>query len=258
AANAYVHGRRRGAPIGDPGETQMEAGRQPSAVAAEVARFDALADRWWDPEGPLRPLHRMNPTRVAWIVKRIRERFGEAGGQRVLDVGCGAGACGRPAARSGLSGGGTRGPAGRGRAVRRDYGARGDRARGRSGRLPADFAAAGAAGGGVGAVHAGSQHRVPAHREDRGRVRAPLAAARNARLAEVHPTARTDRRLALGRLAAKQARGDDVRSAVGVVADRAEAGGELHRGGGRLTPSGPAYCGAAPGGGGGMPGAGGG
>ncbi len=38
---------------------------------AEVARFDALAARWWDPNGPMRPLHRMNPARVAWIVERI-------------------------------------------------------------------------------------------------------------------------------------------------------------------------------------------
>ena len=38
----------------------------------EVARFDALAARWWDPDGPMRPLHRMNPARVAWIVERMR------------------------------------------------------------------------------------------------------------------------------------------------------------------------------------------
>ncbi len=37
----------------------------------EVARFDALAARWWDPEGPMRPLHRMNPARVAWINQRL-------------------------------------------------------------------------------------------------------------------------------------------------------------------------------------------
>ena len=56
--------------------------------ADEVARFDALADRWWDPDGPMRPLHRMNPLRTEWVDARIRRRHGTT---RVLDVGCGAG-----------------------------------------------------------------------------------------------------------------------------------------------------------------------
>ena len=62
-----------------------------SVVPAEVARFDALASRWWDPNGPMRPLHRMNPARIAWITTRIAARFADPGGVRVLDVGCGAG-----------------------------------------------------------------------------------------------------------------------------------------------------------------------
>ena len=76
----------------------------------EVARFGALASRWWDPMGPMRPLHAMNPARVGWIQERIEARFGaskkerdpsplegEGGGVpsshslRILDVGCGAG-----------------------------------------------------------------------------------------------------------------------------------------------------------------------
>jgi 2-polyprenyl-6-hydroxyphenyl methylase/3-demethylubiquinone-9 3-methyltransferase len=59
--------------------------------AEEVARFGALASRWWDPAGPMRPLHAMNPARVGWIEDRISARFGAAAGMRVLDVGCGAG-----------------------------------------------------------------------------------------------------------------------------------------------------------------------
>ena len=47
--------------------------------AAEVARFDALAAQWWDPRGPMRPLHAMNPLRVGWIESRIRARFGQEG-----------------------------------------------------------------------------------------------------------------------------------------------------------------------------------
>jgi 2-polyprenyl-6-hydroxyphenyl methylase / 3-demethylubiquinone-9 3-methyltransferase len=57
----------------------------------EVARFAALADRWWDPRGPMRPLHAMNPARVAWIADRITAHFGPDARLRVLDVGCGAG-----------------------------------------------------------------------------------------------------------------------------------------------------------------------
>ena len=60
-----------------------------SVVPAEVARFDALAAQWWDPRGPMAPLHAMNPLRVGWIDQRVRARFG--GAVRVLDVGCGAG-----------------------------------------------------------------------------------------------------------------------------------------------------------------------
>ncbi len=57
--------------------------------AEEVARFSALAERWWDPDGPMWPLHRMNPLRVGWIDSHIRQRFNA--GVRLLDVGCGAG-----------------------------------------------------------------------------------------------------------------------------------------------------------------------
>ncbi|MEI7711538.1 MAG: bifunctional 2-polyprenyl-6-hydroxyphenol methylase/3-demethylubiquinol 3-O-methyltransferase UbiG [Rhodospirillales bacterium] len=63
-----------------------------STIAAdEVARFGALASRWWDPSGPMRPLHAMNPARVGWIQARISERFPGVEGLKVLDVGCGAG-----------------------------------------------------------------------------------------------------------------------------------------------------------------------
>lgn len=58
---------------------------------SEVARFDALAARWWDPSGPMRPLHRMNPARIAWIAARIAEAFPGQAGLALLDVGCGAG-----------------------------------------------------------------------------------------------------------------------------------------------------------------------
>ena len=59
--------------------------------ADEVARFDALAGQWWDPDGPMRPLHRMNPVRVAWIAARIAARYPDPARVSLLDVGCGAG-----------------------------------------------------------------------------------------------------------------------------------------------------------------------
>ncbi|MEJ0019178.1 MAG: bifunctional 2-polyprenyl-6-hydroxyphenol methylase/3-demethylubiquinol 3-O-methyltransferase UbiG [Acetobacteraceae bacterium] len=62
----------------------------------EVARFDALAERWWEPDGPMRPLHRMNPARVAWIVERLPP------GLRILDIGCGAGLAAEALAREGF------------------------------------------------------------------------------------------------------------------------------------------------------------
>jgi 2-polyprenyl-6-hydroxyphenyl methylase/3-demethylubiquinone-9 3-methyltransferase len=71
-----------------------------SVSAEEVARFSKLADRWWDPKGPMRPLHAMNPLRVGWIDDRIRQQVGP-GGARLLDVGCGAGLASEALAKAG-------------------------------------------------------------------------------------------------------------------------------------------------------------
>src|SRR4051812_45543215 len=57
----------------------------------QVERFNALAASWWNPEGPMRPLHRMNPARAAWIVERTARKYSATAGLRLLDVGCGAG-----------------------------------------------------------------------------------------------------------------------------------------------------------------------
>lgn len=70
--------------------------------SAEVARFDALAGRWWDPHGPMRALHRMNPARVEWVVQQAKGAFPTATGLRVLDVGCGAGLAAEALARRGF------------------------------------------------------------------------------------------------------------------------------------------------------------
>ncbi len=62
----------------------------------EIARFDALASRWWDPDGESAPLHDLNPVRLAYIAERI-----ELSGARVADVGCGGGLLSEAMARAG-------------------------------------------------------------------------------------------------------------------------------------------------------------
>ena len=70
-----------------------------SVIAEEIAQFNALAARWWDDTGPMRPLHMMNGPRAEWVAERIGRRF--APGTRVLDVGCGAGLLSEALAKAG-------------------------------------------------------------------------------------------------------------------------------------------------------------
>jgi 2-polyprenyl-6-hydroxyphenyl methylase/3-demethylubiquinone-9 3-methyltransferase len=63
---------------------------------AEIARFEAAASRWWDPQGEMRPLHDLNPVRLHYV-----ERAGPLSGRRVLDVGCGGGLLAEAMARKG-------------------------------------------------------------------------------------------------------------------------------------------------------------
>jgi 2-polyprenyl-6-hydroxyphenyl methylase / 3-demethylubiquinone-9 3-methyltransferase len=77
-----------------------------SLKADEVARFDALARDWWDPEGPMAPLHRINPVRIGWLIGTIARRFKRQGnapleGLSILDIGCGAGLLSEPLSRLG-------------------------------------------------------------------------------------------------------------------------------------------------------------
>ena len=78
--------------------------------AEEVARFAALADAWWDPNGAFRPIHKFNPVRVRYIRDRVAEHFAlEKGtatplnGVSILDVGCGGGVLSEPLARLGAT-----------------------------------------------------------------------------------------------------------------------------------------------------------
>ena len=69
-----------------------------TASEDEIARFNALAATWWDPAGPMWPLHRLNAVRVPFIVDTLRQAALATGppdrclhGLRILDIGCGAG-----------------------------------------------------------------------------------------------------------------------------------------------------------------------
>lgn len=77
---------------------------------AEVARFRALAERWWDPEGSFRPLHQLNPVRIAYVRDALARRLGRdphqqrpLAGVRLLDVGCGGGLIAEPMSRLGAT-----------------------------------------------------------------------------------------------------------------------------------------------------------
>jgi 2-polyprenyl-6-hydroxyphenyl methylase/3-demethylubiquinone-9 3-methyltransferase len=68
----------------------------PNVDPAETAKFDALAQRWWDPQGEFGPLHRLNPLRLRYVAERA-----PLAGRHVLDVGCGGGILSEALAREG-------------------------------------------------------------------------------------------------------------------------------------------------------------
>ena len=67
-----------------------------NADPAELAKFSDLAHRWWDTESEFRPLHQINPLRLAWIDDIV-----PLAGKRVLDIGCGGGILADAMARKG-------------------------------------------------------------------------------------------------------------------------------------------------------------
>src|ERR1700691_4960690 len=85
----------------------------------EIEKFSAMASEWWDPYGKFKPLHRINPLRIQWIVDQVkrgtwnveREKTTHASrttshdprlkGLRLLDIGCGGGLISEPMARLG-------------------------------------------------------------------------------------------------------------------------------------------------------------
>lgn len=77
---------------------------------AEAAKFAAMAEAWWDPHGKFRPLHKFNPTRIAFIRDRVADHHGRdplaarpLAGLTLLDIGCGGGLLAEPMARLGAA-----------------------------------------------------------------------------------------------------------------------------------------------------------
>src|SRR5918997_1321288 len=89
---------------------RMGAEPHPSSVdPGEVERFSRLAETWWDPRGPMAPLHKFNPVRLAFIREQAARRFGRDDrslkpfeGLRLLDIGCGGGLLSEPMRRLGF------------------------------------------------------------------------------------------------------------------------------------------------------------
>lgn len=82
----------------------------PSIDPKEVAKFSAMAASWWDPAGPMAPLHRMNPVRLSILRDLIEHHFEWPGdpirpyaGLTIMDVGCGGGMVSEPLARLGAA-----------------------------------------------------------------------------------------------------------------------------------------------------------
>ena len=76
----------------------------------EVAKFQAMAAEWWDPDGKFKPLHMLNPCRLDYITGQIAAEFGRDladrmpfEGLRILDIGCGGGLLSEPMARLGAT-----------------------------------------------------------------------------------------------------------------------------------------------------------
>ncbi len=81
-----------------------------TADPVELAKFEAMAAEWWDPDGKFRPLHMLNPCRLDYIVAQIASEFGRDptvprpfAGLRLVDIGCGGGLLSEPMARLGAA-----------------------------------------------------------------------------------------------------------------------------------------------------------
>ncbi|APX13148.1 bifunctional 2-polyprenyl-6-hydroxyphenol methylase/3-demethylubiquinol 3-O-methyltransferase UbiG [Tateyamaria omphalii] len=81
---------------------------QTTVDPSEIAKFEAMAAEWWDPNGKFKPLHMLNPCRLDYITSQIAAEFDRDltgpdafEGLRILDIGCGGGLLSEPMARLG-------------------------------------------------------------------------------------------------------------------------------------------------------------
>ena len=81
----------------------------PTALPEEIAKFSAIADEWWDPQGKFKPLHKFNPERIRFVRDGIMNHFQRDPAQSLplqglslLDIGCGGGLIAEPMARLGF------------------------------------------------------------------------------------------------------------------------------------------------------------
>jgi 2-polyprenyl-6-hydroxyphenyl methylase/3-demethylubiquinone-9 3-methyltransferase len=88
-------------------ESEMQA-QQTTVDAGEIAKFEAMAAEWWDPNGKFKPLHMLNPCRLDYITSQIAAEYDRDltsdkpfAGLRILDIGCGGGLLCEPMARLG-------------------------------------------------------------------------------------------------------------------------------------------------------------
>lgn len=88
----------------------MSAEARTTIDQVEVDRFSAMAAEWWDPTGKFKPLHKINPVRLAYIRDHVSAHFGRdpkahrpLDGLRILDIGCGGGLLSEPVARMGAN-----------------------------------------------------------------------------------------------------------------------------------------------------------
>ena len=86
----------------------LEAPEKSTVDVDEIAKFTAMANEWWDPDGKFKPLHALNPARLAFIRNQVCGKFDRDArarrpleGLRLLDIGCGGGLISEPMTRLG-------------------------------------------------------------------------------------------------------------------------------------------------------------